>query len=271
MATNDPFDIEVLKAQFTKPKIEQSDFTNLIDGAIPSTITDPGDGGTVEVPPTSSFILPITALTASDERTLPDPKFVGQKAFIYAKDLGTRQVETVEVVGTITQAGNATVIVTAAGMTNSPKTKNVAVAEDDDADTIATKIWVACVLDVDIAYHPTTGLGFFNVDQSPDPNANILTFTASTVAADDATMNISVENGTCLGITDDTTSTDTTAGVVGSLAITASSPINAAGNTIMTFDAIGDAIKLEAVEKVIAVGHTALIWRVIANDGVTLS
>jgi hypothetical protein len=52
----------------------------------------------------------------------------------------TLQVETANVVGTITQAGNATVVVTAAGMAGSPITLNVSVANNDTAAQVASKI-----------------------------------------------------------------------------------------------------------------------------------
>jgi hypothetical protein len=53
---------------------------------------------------------------------------------------------------------------------------------------------------------------------------------------------------------------------VGNRVITSSFRINQAGNTIMTFGAVGDCIVLEAV--VIA---GVLRWQVTANDGVALS
>ena len=54
--------------------------------------------------------------------------------------LGTRQVETATIVGTITNAGNAHVVVTALGMGGSPKTVVVAVLLGDVADVISAKI-----------------------------------------------------------------------------------------------------------------------------------
>lgn len=53
---------------------------------------------------------------------------------------------------------------------------------------------------------------------------------------------------------------------VGDRVITAASRINQAGNTIMTFGAVGDFIKLEAI----TIGG-ALKWQVVSNDGVALS
>ena len=66
---------------------------------------------------------------------------------------GTRQVETATVAeavpGTLT-AGNATVIVTAAGMHNSPKTLSVALATNDSENTVATKVRAALSADDDV-------------------------------------------------------------------------------------------------------------------------
>ena len=53
---------------------------------------------------------------------------------------------------------------------------------------------------------------------------------------------------------------------VGNRVVTSAQRINQAGNTIMTFGAVGDFIKLEAIT--IA---GALRWQVVANDGVALS
>lgn len=52
----------------------------------------------------------------------------------------------------------------------------------------------------------------------------------------------------------------------GDLAVTCAGAINVAGNTVMTFDTAGEYIKLEA-----ATVAGALVWRVIANDGVDLT
>lgn len=52
----------------------------------------------------------------------------------------------------------------------------------------------------------------------------------------------------------------------GDIVITAASGINVAGNTIMTFDTVGQYIKLEAAQVA-----GVMVWRVTANDGVALS
>jgi hypothetical protein len=52
----------------------------------------------------------------------------------------------------------------------------------------------------------------------------------------------------------------------GDCVVTAAAAINAAGNTVMTFDNAGDMIRLVAVP----IGAN-LFWRVVGNDGVALS
>ncbi len=54
---------------------------------------------------------------------------------------------------------------------------------------------------------------------------------------------------------------------VGDRVITSAQILNQANNTIMTFGAVGDYIKLEAISYIAG----ALRWRVVANDGVALS
>lgn len=116
--------------------------------------------------------------------------------------VGIRQVETATVVGTITLGGNATVITTASGMTGSPITTSVAVLLADTADTVAEKIRTALRAVANItAKFDISGSGPYVV------------LTRLIAAANDATLNISVANGDCTGLTDDTSSDATTAGV----------------------------------------------------------
>ena len=138
--------------------------------------------------------------------------FVGQQVdmsadLLYFTNAGTAQVETLTVLGTIGVAGvgNAKVIVTASGMANSPKTISVAVANDDTASLVAGKIRTALIADADIGAVST---GFFTVTGT---DANII-LTANIANTNDVTMNISVDNDTCTGLTAVTNSTNTTAG-----------------------------------------------------------
>lgn len=108
------------------------------------------------------------------------------------------------IVGTITGAGNATVTVTAAGMTGSPKDISVAVALNDTDAQVAAKVRTALAADADVtAMFGVSGTG-----------ANVV-LTALQSAANDATLNIAYTNDTCTGLTPDATSNNTTAGVKG--------------------------------------------------------
>jgi hypothetical protein len=118
--------------------------------------------------------------------------------------MATRQIETATVIvaTTIGASGNAAVIVTSAYMSNSPKTFSVAVTSGDDASAVAGKIRAALVYDADIAAQ-------FLVSGATDK----IVLTAHTAKTNDTTLNISVANDTCVGITNALTSVDTLAGV----------------------------------------------------------
>jgi hypothetical protein len=117
-------------------------------------------------------------------------------------DNATRQVETATVVGAITQSGNSTVVVTAAGMVGSPLTLSVPVLNGDAIATTALKIanvlrGTAAVTDMFEVY----AIGAAIVLTQIEPTGN------------DATLNVSIDNGTCTGLTTAATSANTTAGV----------------------------------------------------------
>lgn len=134
----------------------------------------------------------------------------GSDAFV----AGTAQVETATASGTITLSGNASITVTSAGMTGSPKLVSVAVTNGDTADVWAGKVRTALAADVDIS-------GRFSVGGAAD--SIVLTrLKTSTFAGpesvdvypdNDGSLNIAIANGTCTGITAAPTSTNTTAGV----------------------------------------------------------
>jgi phage tail sheath gpL-like len=104
--------------------------------------------------------------------------------------------------------GNASVIITAAGMSGSPITVPVAVVAADDASAVAGKIRTALGLNATIA-------AFFTISGATDK----VILEAKAAAANDATMNISVDNGTCTGLTSALTSANTTAGILGVLQV----------------------------------------------------
>lgn len=115
----------------------------------------------------------------------------------------TQQVETATVIGTIGAAGvgNATVVITARDLAVSPETISVAVANNDTASQVAEKIRVALVYDATIAAQ-------FLISGATDK----VILTSHIARANDSTLNISIANGTCTGLTAAPTSANTTAG-----------------------------------------------------------
>ena len=142
---------------------------------------------------------------------------------------GVLQVETATVAeatpGTLT-AGNASVVVTAAGMTGSPKTVSVTLATNDDEATVASKIRAALTAD-------TAVNGFFTVSGA----GAAVVLTARTVAANDATLNIAISDNTSVGLAPAPTSANTTPGKA---ADDIAGSINTAASA-STFNLIGDA------------------------------
>lgn len=133
------------------------------------------------------------------------------------------QQETATVAGTIggSGAGNATVVVTSALLPGGSKTFSVAVANNDTAAQVAGKIRTALAADALIdEYFVVSG------------SSTAVILTVRTAAAYDTTLNISVDNGTCSGLTTAATSANTTPG-------------NAVGATLGTVDSIsGDNVTL---------------------------
>lgn len=128
---------------------------------------------------------------------------------------GVAQVETATAAGTISGAGNATVVVTAAGMTGSPKTISVAVATSDSASAWAAKVRTALAADSAVSAMFDVGGSTTAITLTRKPTATITgKATYNFYAANDGTLNISLANGTCTGITTAATSTNTTAGVL---------------------------------------------------------
>jgi CSLREA domain-containing protein len=160
-----------------------------------------------------------------------------------ATNAGANQVETLTVTTVgglpLIVAGDASVTVTAVGMTGTPKTKLVAVAIGDDASAVAGKIRTALIADADIGDVTT---GFFTVSGS---GANVV-LTAKVKAANDGTMNISIDSCTCTGLDSVANSANTTAGVAPSAGtsqvetVTVSGgPVTTGGNIFVTVTAAG--------------------------------
>ena len=122
---------------------------------------------------------------------------------IWDTDGQVAQVETATVTGLIEAAGagDVAVIITAVGMTDTGDTRLVAVANDDTAVIVAGKIRVAMAADSDVnTFFAVTGAG-----------AEVI-LTALTIAGNDATMNIDINNSTSVGLDDIPTSANTTQG-----------------------------------------------------------
>lgn len=103
---------------------------------------------------------------------------------------GIAQEVTLTVAGTVTTAGNATVTVTKAGMSGSPKAVTVAVALNDSAAVIAQKAREALAADATVGATGTfAGAG----------TAVVWKFAAA--AANDATAKLAIATGTSVGIT----------------------------------------------------------------------
>jgi hypothetical protein len=124
---------------------------------------------------------------------------------LYDPTVGTAQVETATAAGTITLAGNATVIVTSANLSGSPITLSVAVLLGDTPSVWAGKVRTALRSNAAI-----------NARFVVSGSTTAIILTDRIKAADDGTLNISLDNGTCTGITTAGTSANTTPGVVGS-------------------------------------------------------
>ena len=128
---------------------------------------------------------------------------------------GTAQVETATAAGTITGSGNATVVVTAAGMISSPRTISVAVVNGDTPTQWAAKVRAALESDAGVSALFTVGGSTTSITltRKPTTSYTVGTSTVGIYPADDTTLNIRLDNGTCTGITTASTSANTTAGV----------------------------------------------------------
>lgn len=164
----------------------------------------------------SNIFYSIKAFVASSAATFDLDVPTGDTSGSTAWTAGTAQVETATAAGTITGDGNAAVVVTAAGMTGSPKTINVAVTNGDTAAVWAGKVRTA--LNADSAVTALFDVGGTSTSitltrKSTGSYVLSSTVTVLTYAANDATLNISLDNGTCTGITTAATSANTVAGV----------------------------------------------------------
>jgi len=128
---------------------------------------------------------------------------------------GVAQVETATAAGTITATGNASVTVTSDGMSGSPLTVSVPVLIGDTAALWAAKVRTALEANATIAARFTVGgtTTAIRLTRKGDEVFTVRGVEVPIYPADDATLNIALDNGTCTGITPAATSADTTAGV----------------------------------------------------------
>ena len=127
-----------------------------------------------------------------------------------AGTLGQAQVESAEVEGTVTGTGDVEVVVTS-DLFTAPVVLAVPVLENDLASEVGTKIHTFITEDEsaeEILEHFTLSGELADI-----------VLTAKVNAANDETLNISIDNGTCTGLTTKATSTNTTAGIAPALQI----------------------------------------------------
>lgn len=131
-----------------------------------------------------------------------------QAAFGTILNMGTGdiQIETATVVGTIDPAGagNAAVVITAAGMTGSPLTLAVPVANNDTASLVGGKIR-------DFIATDATASAVLELFYVSGTGANVV-LTRKIPAEHDGTLNIAIDDGTSTGLTNAPTSTNTHVG-----------------------------------------------------------
>jgi hypothetical protein len=130
---------------------------------------------------------------------------------------GLAQVETLSCSGTISATtANIGVVVTAAGMTGSPKTITVSVIAGDTPSTWAGKIRTALNLDSDVtslfSVGPSSTTANLTLTRNALESYTTPAGTLSVYTANDSTLNIALNAGES-GATTVTTSTDTTSGV----------------------------------------------------------
>lgn len=199
-------------------KVEEYDrdaYTAAVQATLSTTLTGANndltftavDGGTGGNSTTIAFVDPGTPSAALSVSVNPATQAITVNL---ATSVGTAQVETATAAGTISGSGNASVTVTGAGITGSPKTISVAVVNGDTAATWAGKVRTALAADAAVTALYTVG-----------GSSTTITLTRTVAAANDATLNIALANGTCTGITTAATSANTTAGVAPAITSTA--------------------------------------------------
>lgn len=119
------------------------------------------------------------------------------------------QIETATAIGTISTSGNATIVLTSSVVTGSPKTLSVAVEEDDTPEMWAEKVRSALAADIAITlrFIVTGALNKIILIRKPTTSGKYPLYDIN-----DLTLNLSLANGTCAGITPTNSSENTSAG-----------------------------------------------------------
>jgi hypothetical protein len=161
---------------------------------------------------TNGYHLQAVFANASDTVTLALASNTTSSATTWAA--GAAQVETATAAGTVSAGGNAEVVVTAAGMTGSPKTLAVAVATSDTATLWAAKVRAALAADADVSamFTVSGATTAIVLTRKPTHTFTVPGGTLPIYAANDGTLNIALATGTATGITTAATSTNTTSG-----------------------------------------------------------
>lgn len=164
--------------------------------------------------PTADVAYSLQAFFAGSGDVLSLNRLTGSTAGSTAWVAGSAQVETATAAGTITTSGNASVTVTAAGMTPSPKTISVPVLLNDTASQWADKVRFALATDNAVsALFEVSGTGTSIVLTRKPTVVSSAGISTNIFPATDATLNIALANGTCTGITAAASSANTNAGV----------------------------------------------------------
>ena len=177
----------------------------------------------------------------SSELTLAVTTGVSSGATTYVT--GTAQIETATAVGTITATtANIGVVVTAAGMTGSPKTVTVAVVKDDTATDWAAKVRTALNADADVtelfSVGPASASTLIQLTRKPTNTLYAGSTPVYVYAANDSTLNIALNAGAS-GATTAGTSLDSTAGVASAgVKVYDADGKDIEGNTLSTFTTI---------------------------------
>lgn len=156
---------------------------------------------------------------------------------------GTAQIETATAVGTITATtANIGVVITAAGMTGSPKTVTVAVVKDDTATDWAGKVRTALNADTDVtaifSVGPAAASTLIQLTRKPTSTLYAGTTPVYVYPANDSTLNIALNAGAS-GATTAGTSANTTVGVASAgVKMYDADGKDIEGNTLSTFTTI---------------------------------